>query len=71
MTAAPQESSPDPDLSRIPPEYHEFAEVFNKKESDKLPDHGPYDHQIPLEEGATLPPAQPIYRLTPEELEVL
>jgi Reverse transcriptase (RNA-dependent DNA polymerase)/RNase H-like domain found in reverse transcriptase/Integrase zinc binding domain/Chromo (CHRromatin Organisation MOdifier) domain/Integrase core domain len=66
-----EESSSDPDLSQIPPEYHEFAEVFSKKESDKLPQHRPYDHRIELEEGATPPSVQPIYRLTPEELDVL
>ena len=66
-----QEPSPDPDLSQIPPEYHEFAEVFSKKESDKLPEHRPYDHRIQLEEGAIPPSAQPIYHLTPEELDVL
>jgi len=66
-----EESSPDPDLSQIPPEYHEFAEVFSKKESDKLPEHRPYDHRIQLEEGAIPPSAQSIYHLTPEELDVL
>ena len=39
---------PDPDLSKIPPEYHEFAKVFSKEEADKLPEHHPYDHKIPL-----------------------
>src|SRR5437762_7505724 len=61
----------DPDLSQIPPEYHEFVEVFSKKQSDKLPEHRPYDHRIPLEEGAVPPWAQSIYHLTPEELDVL
>jgi len=50
-----QESSSDPDLSQIPSEYHEFAEVFSKKESDKLPEHRAYDHRIELEKGATPP----------------
>ena len=65
------QESADPDLSLIPPEYHEFAEVFSKKESDKLPEHRSYDHRIPLEEGAVPPWAQSIYHLTPEELDVL
>ena len=60
-----QESTLDPDLSQIPPEYHEFAEVFSKKESDKLPEHRPYDHRIQLQEGATPPSAQSIYHLKP------
>ena len=28
---------PETDLSAIPPEYHEFADLFSKKEADKLP----------------------------------
>ena len=33
------EPGPDPDLSSIPPEYHEFADLFSKQEADKLPPH--------------------------------
>ena len=69
-SATVQEPS-DPDLSQIPPEYHEFVEVFSKKQSDKLPEHRPYDHRIPLEEGAVPPWVQSIYHLTPKELDVL
>ena len=36
-----------------------------------MPEHRPYDHRIQLEEGAIPPSAQPIYHLTPEELNVL
>ena len=71
VSTTTEESSPDPDLSQIPSEYHEFAEVFSKKESDKSPEHRSYDHHIQLEEGAIPPSAQPIYYLTPEELNVL
>ena len=63
-----QETEPDIDLSTIPPEYHEFAELFSKKEADKLPPHQPYDHTIPLEPGKT-PPFGPIYKCSPAELE--
>jgi len=34
-----REPEPDPDLSSIPSEYHEFADLFSKKEADKLPPH--------------------------------
>ena len=61
---------PDPDLSKIPPEYHEFAKVFSEEEANKLPEHRPYDHEIPLKPGTT-PPWGPIYSLSPEELKVL
>src|SRR5437667_3411044 len=69
ITSTPAEEG-DPDLTKIPPEYHEFAKVFSKEESDKLPEHRPYDHTIPLQEG-TAPLFGPIYNLSPAELEVL
>jgi hypothetical protein len=31
---------------RLPKEYHEFLDVFSKKEADKLPPHRPYNHKI-------------------------
>jgi hypothetical protein len=58
------------DLPNIPEEYHEFAKVFSKEESDKLPEHRPYDHKIPLQPDTT-PPYGPIYSLSPEELKIL
>jgi len=58
------------DLSLIPPEYHEFADLFSETEAKKLPPHRPYDHQIPLEPGTT-PPFGTIYSLSPTELETL
>ena len=60
----------DRDLSMVPPEYHEFADLFSKWEADKLPAHRPYDHAIPLEPGKA-PPFGPIYKLSPMELEVV
>ena len=60
----------DPDMAQIPEEYHEFADVFNKENSDQLPPHRPYDHAIPLQEGTT-PPFGPIYSLSPSELQTL
>ena len=51
----------------VPPEFHHYLEVFNKSNSDKLPDHGPYDHQIPLE-GNAQPKFGPIYSLSEVEL---
>ena len=60
----------DPDPSTIPEEYHEFADLFSKSESEKLPPHRSYDHTIPLEPGTT-PPFGPIYSMSPKELETL
>jgi hypothetical protein len=54
----------------VPLEYHDFVSVFSKKEASKLPEHRPYDHRIPLEEGTSLPYG-PIYSLSPVELDTL
>jgi hypothetical protein len=34
----------------LPPELKEFADVFSKMASNKLPPHRPYDHKIQLED---------------------
>jgi len=64
------DQAPDPNLSTIPPEYHEFADLFSKKEADKLPAHRSYNHAIPLESGKA-PSFGPIYKLSPAELMVV
>jgi hypothetical protein len=63
-------SQEDVDLSTIPPEYHDFADLFSKKEADKLPPHQRHDHTIPLQPGSA-PHFGPIYKLSPVELETL
>jgi len=59
-----------PDLSNVPSEYHEFADVFSKTKAEVLPPHHPYDLKINLEEG-TQPPVGPIYSLSACEQEAL
>jgi len=59
-----------PDLSNVPSEYHEFADVFSKTEAEVLPPHCLYDLKINLEEGAQ-PPVGPIYSLSASEQEAL
>ncbi|SOV08562.1 uncharacterized protein UDID_17421 [Ustilago sp. UG-2017a] len=54
----------------IPPEYHQYLNVFSRVEADKLLPHRTYDHQIPLEEGKS-PPFGPIYSLSEHELKTL
>ncbi|KAJ1019361.1 hypothetical protein NDA13_006277 [Ustilago tritici] len=54
----------------IPPEYHQYLDMFSKVEADKLPPHHTYNHQIPLEEVKTLP-LGPIYSLSEHELKTL
>ena len=59
-----------PDLSAVPTQYHNFANVFSKSKADSLLPHHLYDLKIPLEEGSQ-PPLGPIYSLSPSELEAL
>ena len=56
-------SDETPDLSNVPEEYHEFADVFSKAKADTLAPHHPYDLKINLEEGAS-PPINPMYSLS-------
>jgi hypothetical protein len=67
-SAAP---SDDPiDLSKVPEDYHEFADVFSKSRADTLAPHHPYDLQINLEDGAQ-PLVGTIYSLSQVKLESL
>ncbi|KAG6326078.1 hypothetical protein ID866_13011 [Astraeus odoratus] len=59
-----------PDLSNVPKEYHDFADVFSKAKASTLPPHCEHDLKIELEEGATLP-LETLYLLSPVELEAL
>ena len=59
-----------PDLSQVPKEYHDFADVFSKNKAFALALHRPYDLRIDLEEGA-VPPVTPMYPLSQVELQTL
>jgi len=54
----------------IPPEYHEFLEVFTEKEPVAPPPHRTQDHHIPLEEGKT-PPYEPLRPLNEDKMKAL
>ena len=58
------------DLSSVPEEYHDFADVFDKAKADMLASHRPYDLKINLEEGST-PPLEQMYSLSQTELVAL
>ncbi|KAG5328216.1 hypothetical protein C0989_010794, partial [Termitomyces sp. Mn162] len=60
-TITPERKTEEQILSEVvPPEYHEFADVFSEGSAKELPPHRSYDHQIDLEEG-TSPPFGKIY----------
>jgi len=57
-------------LQTLPQEYHQFASIFSKSESVKLPEHRKYDMSIEIEDGKTIPWG-PIYSLSEPELKAL
>ena len=54
------------DGTGIPPEYHDYLDVFSKEKSNRLPEHRAYDLKIEMEEGSALP-SGPIYSLSEVE----
>jgi len=55
------------DLSSIPEEYHDFADVFDKAKADKLALHQPYNLKVNHKEDST-PPLRQMYPLLQTEL---
>jgi len=53
--------------AKLPPEYHEFLDVFDRAQSNKLPPHRSYDHKIELTSDST-PPRCRAYRMSPAKL---
>jgi len=58
------------DLSSIPKEYHEYADVFSKSKAETLAPHCPYDLRIDLEKDSH-PPVGTIYSLSKFKQETL
>ena len=55
----------------VPPEYHDFEEVFAKEAFDKLPDHRPWDHAIELKTDELPRMIPKVYPMTlPEQAEL-
>ncbi|CCO37136.1 hypothetical protein RSOLAG1IB_12135 [Rhizoctonia solani AG-1 IB] len=67
--ASEEDADPDP-LKLIPPEYHEFAQVFGEEEFKILPPHRDYDIGIELTPEASLFHG-PIYGMTDVESRAL
>jgi hypothetical protein len=68
-TATLSDDSSAPEI-QLPDKYAEYAQVFSKLQADQLPPHRPYDHTIPIAEGATVP-FGPVYNLSQTELKAL
>ena len=54
----------------VPPEYHDFFNVFSREEAKLMPPHRPYDHTIDLENDQ-MPPHSHIYPLSGTKLSTL
>jgi RNase H-like domain found in reverse transcriptase/Reverse transcriptase (RNA-dependent DNA polymerase)/Integrase zinc binding domain/Integrase core domain/Chromo (CHRromatin Organisation MOdifier) domain len=54
----------------VPPEYHDFFDVFSREEAKAMPPHRDYDHTIEIEDDKPLPHG-PIYPCSGKELEAL
>ncbi len=71
MSAKSGYPAQDPLLSKIPVAYQEYEKLFKEdKTITALPEHKPWDHEIPLEDGKT-PPYGPIYAMSEKELTIL
>jgi len=60
----------EPKSAAIPQSYQEYSDLGSANAANQLPEHGPQDLAIVLEEGK-LPPNQPLYNLSAAELKTL
>jgi O6-methylguanine-DNA--protein-cysteine methyltransferase len=58
------------DLEILPQEHHRYRTLFEQLKQYVLPEHGKYDHKIPLKEG-TSPACKKLYQLLEKEMPIL
>ena len=58
------------EVSKLPPEYTEWKEVFEKRASERFPGNRPWDHQIELRDDF-VPKRGKIYPLSPKQQNTL
>ena len=61
---------PEEYLRKVPEEYWKYRKLFKGELDSGLPEHGPWDHEIPIKEGEQ-PKFFPIYNLNAEQLREL
>ena len=54
----------------LPPQYHDYLDVFDRKQANSLPPHRPWDHSIDLQPDKTPPVSRP-YSMNQRELKTL
>src|ERR1700759_2310956 len=52
--------------AEVPPEYREFKSIFEKKSSERLPKHQPWDHKIKMIEGYKMKKLKDLYQIPPK-----
>ena len=57
-------------LKVLPVQYHKWASIFSREQTNKLPSHTSYYHKIKLVEGAEAPWG-PLYGMTKQKLKGL
>ncbi|SGZ31527.1 BQ5605_C045g12195 [Microbotryum silenes-dioicae] len=67
---ATQDATTKDPRALVPPQYHDYLDVFDEKEADKLPPRHPYDHSIPLDPSIKVPAGR-LYPLNESELKNL
>jgi hypothetical protein len=55
----------------VPKAYRHYAKVFSERESERLPEHKPWDHAIDLKPDAPETMRTKIYPMSPKEQEEL
>jgi hypothetical protein len=58
-------------LTKLPTEYHNFANVFSKVENSALPPHRPIDHKVKLLPNTAPLKAHPLYSISADQLVAL
>ena len=65
----PQKGEQDKDYwsAYVPKHFHEYGNVFSKKQSERMPTRKPYDHPIELVPEASLPRPAKLYPMNLQE----
>ena len=55
----------------VPKEYRDYADVFSKEKSNRLPAHKPWDLEINIKDGKELPKPRKAFPMSPKEIAAL
>ena len=65
----PKEWTPEDIKRKLPPEYHDFLDIFEKQRADGLPPHREYDHRIELTGKVSDLPKNKLYPMSNHKLQ--